>query len=182
MVGTGSGVLEPRHPPAKTPEERAALDATLAAYRADIGKGGPIEAKFRALLYVLEADRAFDERSAFAIRTAAPELAALPEDEVKRIARIQFFALQLDREQAVRALASMAARDDDRRNLIAELREIVDAAGSPTPETARRMAVVAGVLGRAAASAPKRVAVMSKTAAAAPKRVGPARQAPRKRG
>ncbi len=181
MVGTGSGVFEPRDPPAKTPEERAALDATLAAYRADIGKGGRVEAKFRALLYVLEADRAFDERSAFAIRTAAPELAALPEDEVKRIARIQFFALQLDREQAVRALASMVAREDDRRNLIAELREIVDAAGSPTPETMRRIAVVTEVLGRPAANAPKRVAVMGKSAAAAPKRVGAARQAARKR-
>ena len=61
--GVGEGVFEPRKPPAKTPEERAALEATLAAYRADVGKGGLDEAKIRALLYVFDADRAIDERS-----------------------------------------------------------------------------------------------------------------------
>ena len=146
-LGVGEGVFEPRRPPAKTPEERDAEAATLAAYRADIDKGGPVEAKFRALLYVLEADRSLDERSAFALRTAAPDLAALPIDEVKTIVREQAFALQLDRDRAVRALASMAAAPEDRRRLLTELRAIVDAAGTPTPETARRMQTVADVLG-----------------------------------
>jgi len=150
MVGTSAGVYQPRRPPAKTPEERATEAATLAAYRADIGKGGSAEAKFRSLLYVLEADRSFDERSAFALRTAAPELAGLPLDEVKRIAREQFFALQLDREHAVRSLASMVKADDERRRLVAEVRAIVEAAGTPTPETARRMQAVAEVLGGSA--------------------------------
>ena len=157
MVGTGAGVLEPRRPPAKTPEERAAQAATLAAYRADISKGGPAEAKFRALLYVLEADRRFDERSAFALRTAAPDLAGLPLDEVKRIVREQFFALQLDREHAVRSLASMATTDGERRELVAEVRAIVGAAGPPTPETARRLAIVAELLGESDAPALKRL-------------------------
>ena len=146
-LGVGEGVFEPRRPPAKTPEEREAEAATLAGYRADIAKGGPTEAKFRALLYVLEADRAFDERSAFAIRTAAPDLAALPLDDVKAIVRDQFFALQLDRDHAVRSLAQMATTAEDRRGLLKALRAIVDAAGTPTPETARRMQTVADMFG-----------------------------------
>ena len=48
-LGVGEGVFEPRHPPAKTPEAREAQAATLAGYRAEIGKGGPVEAKLRAL-------------------------------------------------------------------------------------------------------------------------------------
>jgi hypothetical protein len=150
MFGVGRGLFEPRKPPAKTPEEREAQAATLAAYRADILKGGPVEAKFRALLYVLGADRAFDERSAFAIRTLAPELAELPLAEVKGIVRAQAFAVMLDRDHAVRTLATMVPAEDDRRRLVAEVTAIVDAAGTPTPETARRLRVVAEALGEAA--------------------------------
>jgi hypothetical protein len=79
-----------------------------------------------------------------------PGLAGLPLDEVKRIAREQFFALQLDREHAVQSLASMVKADDERRKLVAEVRAIVEAAGTPTPETARRMQAVAEVLGGSA--------------------------------
>lgn len=150
MLGVGAGVFEPRKPPAKTPEEREAQVATLAAYRADIVKGGSVEAKFRALLYVFGGDRALDERSAFAIRTVAPDLAGLPIAEVKSIVRAQAFALLLDRDHAVRALAAMVPAEDDRRKLVAEVTAIVDAAGTPTLETARRLQVVAEVLGEAA--------------------------------
>jgi len=147
MFGVGTGVFEPRKPPAKTPQEREAQVATLAAYRADVLKGGAVEAKFRALLYVFGADRSFDERSAFAIRTVAPELADLPIDEIKSIVRAQAFALLLDREHAVRALATMVRSEDDRRKLVAEVTAIVDAAGTPTPETAQRTKAIADLLG-----------------------------------
>ena len=146
-LGVGEGVFEPRHPPAKTPEAREAQAATLAGYRAEIGKGGPVEAKLRALLYVLGADRAFDERSAFAIRKAAPDLAALSIEEVKAIVRAQAFALLLDRDHAVRSLAAMVPSEDDRLKLVTEVKAIVDAAGQPTPETAQRIKEITELLG-----------------------------------
>ena len=146
-LGVGEGVFEPRRPPAKTPEEREAQAATLAAYRADIGKGGLVEAKLRALLYVFGADRAYDERSVFAICKAAPDLAALSIYEIKRIVRAQAFALLLDRDHAVLALAAMVPSQDDRRTLVREVGAIVDAAGQPTPETAQRLEAIAGLLG-----------------------------------
>jgi len=105
------------------------------------------EAKIRALLYVFAADRALDERCAFAIRKVAPELAALPIDEKKTIMREQAFALLLDRDHAVRALATMVPDEDDRRKLVGEVQEIVAAAGTPTPETARRIREIAELLG-----------------------------------
>lgn len=146
-VGVGEGVFEPRKAPAKTPEQRAALEATLAAYRADVGKGGLNEAKIRALLYVFAADRSIDERSAFALRKVAPHLAALSLDDMKRIIREQAFALLLDRDRAVQALAALAPTEADRSELMTVVGEIVDAAGKPTPETARRLKDVADLLG-----------------------------------
>jgi hypothetical protein len=148
LVGTGAGVQKPHHPPAKTAEELAAAKATLAGYRADIAKGGPLEAKLRALLYVLEADRAFDERSAFAIRTAAPDIADVPLAEIKRTVREQFFALQLDQQQAVNALPALVPDAAQRAALLKEVQAIVDAAGTPTPETARRLQSLASLLGQ----------------------------------
>jgi hypothetical protein len=173
MVGTGGGVAKPPHPPAKTPEERAAIIARLASYHAEIAKGGPVEAKFRALLYVLAADRALDERSAFALRKAAPELAELSVDEVKRIVREQFFALLLDREHALRMLPSMVPADDQRKTLLTELRAILDVAGSPTPEMTRRLAHVAASLEQRPAR-PQPVAVPQPAAKVEPERKRPA--------
>jgi hypothetical protein len=162
LAGTGAGVFEPRHPPAKTPEERAAQQATLEAYRADIARGGPIEARIRALLYVLGADRAFDERSAFAIRTAAPEFVALSHDELKKIVRAQFFALLLDRAQAVASIAAMVPEEADRRKLLSETAAILDAAGAPTSETTQRIDSLAVLLGEKAS--PERVGLASRPA------------------
>lgn len=147
MVGTGAGVQKPLQPPSKTPEERAAIKATLDAYRADIGKGGQVEAKLRALLYVLGADRAFDERSAFAIRTVAPDLGQIPLADIKRLVREQFFALQLDQKQAVKTLPAMVPDAAQSASLLNEVQAIVDAAGAPTPETTQRLQAIASLLG-----------------------------------
>jgi len=165
LFGVGAGVFEPGKPPAKTPEREAQV-AAIAACRADIDMGGPVEAKFRALLYVLGADRGFDERSAFAIRTVAPELTALTLDEIKSIVRAQAFALLLDRDTAVRALATMVSAEDDRRKLVAEVTAIVDAAGPPTPETAQRIEAISNLLGEP--SAGQRVGEVPQPASKAP--------------
>jgi hypothetical protein len=59
-------------------------------------------------------------------------------------------ALLLDLDHAVRALATMVPVEDNRRKLLAEVTAIVNAAGSPTPETARRLQGVAETLGEGA--------------------------------
>jgi hypothetical protein len=100
LLGTGAGLTPPRQPPAKTPEERAAIAATFAGYRAKIATGGSLEALARSLLYVLEADHKLDERVSFALHKIAPELNDIPVERLKEVVRDQFFALQLDQEQA----------------------------------------------------------------------------------
>ena len=104
-------------------------------------------------------------RSAFAIRTAAPEFVALSHDELKKIVRAQFFALLLDRAQAVASIAAMVPEEADRRKLLTETAAIVEAAGAPTPETTQRIDSLATLLGEA--GSPKRVGLAARPAAKA---------------
>ncbi|MBV8592894.1 MAG: DUF3141 domain-containing protein, partial [Caulobacteraceae bacterium] len=146
-LGTGAGVAPPRKPPAKTPEERAAIDAALLAYRSGIGSGGPLEAAARALLYVLGADRKLDERVAFALRKFSEDHLDVPIDRLKQIVRAQFFALELDRDQALRTLPAMIESAEARKTLAQGLAQALSAAGAPSVETEVRLEAVLDLLG-----------------------------------
>ena len=138
-LGTGAGVTPPRRPPAKTPQERDAIAATLAAYRSQIASGGLLEAGARALLYVLGAERKLDERVAFALRKLAQDHVDVPIARLKEAVRAQFFALQLDPEQALRTLPAMIGNSEARAALARGLVQALAAAGTPSPETEARL-------------------------------------------
>ena len=78
---------------------------------------------------------------------------------LKEVVRAQFFALQLDKEQALRVLPAMIEGPDARAALARGLIEALGAAGAPSPETQLRLETVFDLLGvRVAASAPAAVA------------------------
>lgn len=146
LLGTGAGLTPPRGPPAKTAEARAAIAARLSGYRAKIGSGGRREAITRAVLYVLEAERKFDERVCFALHKIASELSDAPVNDLKEIVRDQFFALQFDQKQALRSLPAMVPKAEDRETLARDLAAALSSAGEPTPETSRRLKTVSDLL------------------------------------
>lgn len=146
MLGTSAGPSPARRAPAKTPAERAKIAETLAGYRAEVAQGDALDAKIRALLYVLSAERVLDERSAFALGKVITEVKDLDIEAIKRVVRAQFFALQLEGERALQALASMVTGAKARRELLAEVRAVIAAAGTPTPETELRLERLAEVL------------------------------------
>ena len=69
--------------------------------------GGFDEALTRAVLYVVAADRMFDQRCALALNAARQKLMHLSLAEFKVMVRDQFFVLQLEHERAVEALATL---------------------------------------------------------------------------
>lgn len=139
MLGTEAGPSPSRRPPAKTPAEQAKIDAMLAAYRDSIAEGTAFDAKIRAILYVLSADRIFDERSTRALCKVFADGKGREAESVKGIVRDQFFALQLDRELALEALPAMVTDAQARQSLLADVRDVLDAAGAPTPESQMRL-------------------------------------------
>ncbi|MBV8439099.1 MAG: DUF3141 domain-containing protein [Hyphomicrobiales bacterium] len=146
-LGTGADVASPRKPPAKTSQEREAIAATLAGHRSNIAKGDRLEAAARALLYVLAADRKLDERVAFALRKLAQDHADIPIDRLKEVVRGQFFALELDKEQALRTLPAMIEGQAERAALARGLVKALGAAGTPSQETELRLETLFDLLG-----------------------------------
>ncbi len=146
MLGTEGSPSPSRHPPAKTPAEKAKIADMLAAYRHSIADGTAFDAKVRALLYVLGADRLFDERSMRALSSVFSGSKGREAETVKQIVRDQFFALHLDRQLALHMLPSMVPDSQGRQSLLAEVKAVLDAAGPPRPESQLRLQEVTELL------------------------------------
>jgi hypothetical protein len=127
---------EVRPPPSTSPEKQAARKALSASYEEMVQIGGFNEAVVRSVLYVVEADRALDQRSAFALNEARQSLMHLSLAQFKAMVRDQFCVLQLDRERAVQAIASMVPELKLREELLDRVRAIVSV-GDPLTDDAR---------------------------------------------
>ena len=103
---------------------------------AKLQTGGFDEALTRAVLYVIAADQMLDQRCALALNVARQQLMHLSLAEFKVVVRDQAFLLQLERERAVEALASLVPDADARMELLKQVHAIVDS-GSP-PSAAER--------------------------------------------
>ena len=80
-------------------------------------------------LYVIAAERMIDQRSALALNVARQELMHLSLSEFKALVRHQAFLLQLERERAVDALASLVPDAGARQELLKQVHAI--GAGDP---------------------------------------------------
>ena len=145
LLGLNAG-SEVRPFPGTSPEELAARGVWADACAAKLQVGGFDEALTRAVLYVIGADRMIDQRSAFALNAARQKLMHLSLAEFKLLVRGQAFLLQLERERAVEALASLAPEADARKELLKQVQAIVDASISPLAAERDRLVRLAQVL------------------------------------
>ena len=124
--------------PETSPGKLAARQAQTDAYEAMLKTGGFDEALTRAVLYVLAAERMVDQRCALALNVARQKRMHLSLAEFKALVRDQFFVLQLERDRAVEALASLVPEADARKDLLKQVHAIVGAGDPPlTPERDR---------------------------------------------
>jgi hypothetical protein len=164
MLGVNAGE-KVRALPGTTPEKRAAEAARAAADAAKVNSGGFDEALVRAVLYVVAAERALDERCAHALYAARCDLRHLPIERYKLLVRDQFLVVLLKRERAVEALAAMVPEANQRAELLKRTTAIVGEAGVPTAAERERIArlekLLVPIARRAALAASVRTLVSS---------------------
>jgi pimeloyl-ACP methyl ester carboxylesterase len=146
--------IDPKSEPSRRSEMsagyRAMLERRITELKSRIGEGGPREAAIRALLYIGSARGMVDERSIEALRQVRRDDsgARLTLPEFKMLVREQFFILLLDQEAALAAIPKLLPEDvDQRRRILAAMREVLSASGEITGERASRLQRVATLFG-----------------------------------
>lgn len=145
LLGLNDG-SQVREYPGATPEALAVRQAQAEAYAARLNTGGLKEAVIRALLFVIAAERALDERSALALGYGRQQYTSLSLQEFKVLVRDQFFILMLERERAVEAIANLVPEAEARTKLLKAVETIIGAAGTPTPAERIRLDQLAHML------------------------------------
>jgi hypothetical protein len=145
MVGLNKR-SEVRPSPSASPENLVMQKAPAEKYAALLRTGGFDEALTRAVLYVFADDRIFDQRCALALNVARHHLMHLSLAAFKALVRNQFFVLQLEREQAVNALAFLVPAMNARRELLKHVHMIVDAGGAPIAAERERLDRLSNVM------------------------------------
>ena len=155
-------------------EHRAAADLERR-----IDKGGVLEGAVRGLIYILRAERRFDERSASvmeAMLAARPVDRRVRRERFREIVREQSALLRMNEERAMEALPQLLAEDPDAcGKAIEAIRRVALAQGELSPEEAARFERLAAIFGeREASKAPP--ALPPRTAARGAERAAPGRQ------
>ena len=129
--------------PRRFARKLAVRQARADAHAAKLQTGGFDEALTRA--GCMSTRRAMlDQRCAFALNVARQHLMHLSLAEFKVLVREQFFLLQLERERAVEALASLVPEADARRELLRQVQAIVGAGDPPTAAERDRLTRLSG--------------------------------------
>ena len=135
------------------------LEKRTAELKSRIGEGGLREAAIRSLLYIGSARGMVDERSIEALRQVRRDYSGprLTLPEFKMLVREQFFMLLLDQEGALAAIPKLLPNDvNQRRTVLAAMREVLSASGAIADERAARLQRVAGLFGVDAAEGSER--------------------------
>jgi uncharacterized tellurite resistance protein B-like protein len=132
LLGINSSTVV-RPLPSTSPEKQTEQKDRMDAYAAKLQTGGFDEALTRAVLYVIGADRMFNQRCACALTAMRQKLMHLSLAEFKAMVRDQFFVLQLDHKRAVDVLASLVPEADARKELLKQVQTIVSADGASIP-------------------------------------------------
>ena len=148
MLGLRAGDEPPRRHPGTEPERMAFIQRRIAEIKARIAEGGPREAAVRSLVYIGMAGPGVDERAFNELRQIRSEHGGLTLQEFKQLVRDQFFALLLDRDAALAAIAQMLPEDANARaDLLARIRLVASAVGEPSGERAERLARIERLFG-----------------------------------
>lgn len=135
LLGTSAAVNQPRQKPGLTPADEAAFAAARTEALAKMRVGGVEEATVRALLFVLEGERRFDERVAAAFRELTERRAHLALEDLKRIVLDQAALLHIDEERAIESLPTLVPAEGDRAELLQFVTELVGVVGAPDTAT-----------------------------------------------
>jgi len=160
LMGLPSGNGRPRPKPGTSPDQQAALAATIERLRNRMTKGGPLEAAVRALLYIARGQRSVDARSFEVLRRILKDHPGLTLAHYKAVVHEEWAMLSIDEEAALRALPQLLpATIDRRRSLFEKIRAIRTAAGALEGEAQHRLERVEKLfdLGKKVSSTPKRL-------------------------
>ena len=160
LLGLSAG-SEVRPFPGVSPEKLAARRALADARAAKLQTGGFDEALTRAVLYVIAADRMLDQRCALALNIARQQLMHLSLAEFKVVVRDQAFLLQLERERAVEALASLVPEADARMELLKQVHAISDTGAPPSAAERDRLSRLSQLLATPIERPARRATVVS---------------------
>ncbi|MDS4026674.1 MAG: DUF3141 domain-containing protein [Candidatus Contendobacter sp.] len=148
LVGMRATDEPPRRRPGIEPERLAFIQQRIAELKARIAEGGLREAAIRGLVYIGMAGPGVDERAFEALRQIRAEHGGLTLGEFKQMLREQFFALLLDRDEALVAIPKMLPPDAAARvEALAKIRRIVSAAGEPSGARAERLTEIEQLFG-----------------------------------
>jgi hypothetical protein len=160
LLGLGAG-SEVRPFPGASPEKLAARLAWADACAAKLQTGGFDEALTRAVLYVIAADRTLDQRCALALNVARQQLMHLSLAEFKVVVRDQAFLLQLERERAMEALASLVPDPDARTELLKQVHAIIGTGAPPSAAERDRLTRLSRLLATPIERPARRATVVS---------------------
>ncbi|MDS4026614.1 MAG: DUF3141 domain-containing protein [Candidatus Contendobacter sp.] len=141
LVGMRASDESPRRHPGLEPERIAFIQQRIAELKARVAEGGWREAAIRSLVYIGMAGSGVDERAFNELRQIRAGHIAMTLEEFKQVLREQFFALLLDRDEALAAVPKMLPADAVvRAEILAAIRAVASAAGEVTGERAERLA------------------------------------------
>ncbi|MGN6369816.1 MAG: DUF3141 domain-containing protein [Phycisphaerae bacterium] len=130
----------PRPKPGISPEQHAALAAKAKQLRANIDKGGPLEAVVRAGVYIAQAQATVDARSFEMLRRILKEFSHIDLPRYKAVVREQWSTLVIAEREAINALPKLLPDDAATRRKMFELIKLVrNAAGPLSGEAKRRL-------------------------------------------
>jgi hypothetical protein len=183
MLGMRASDEAPRHHPGTEPERQAFIQQRIAEIRARVAEGGAREAAVRSLVYIGMAGPGVDERAFNELRQIRADHGAISLEEFKRLLREQFFALLLDGDAALAAIAQMLpAGAQARAQLLGRIRSVASAAGVPSGERAERLARIEKLFAAGPASGdggPRRRSAPARRSKPEPAKPGGARRAAR---
>ena len=139
-LGVTPGDGRPHPKPGTSPDQRAALAATIKDLLSTMDQGGPVEAAVRALIYIAEGQGFVDARSFEILRCTSKAYPEITFADYKRIVRQEWAKLVLDEGAALENLPRLLPADAaSRSSLFEKIRGIVLAAGDLKPEANRRL-------------------------------------------
>jgi hypothetical protein len=143
LVGMRASDAPPRRSPGLEPERIEFIQQRIAELKARLAEGGLREAAIRSLVYIGMAGPGVDERAFNELRQIRAEHGGLTLAEFKQVLREQFFALLLNRDEALAAIPKMLPPDATvRAETLNKIRQVVSAAGEATGERAERLAQI----------------------------------------
>ncbi|MCB1823550.1 MAG: DUF3141 domain-containing protein [Candidatus Competibacteraceae bacterium] len=152
MVGLRASDEPPRRHPGVEPEQIEFIKTRITELKARIAEGGLREAAIRGLVYIGMTGPGVDERAFEALRQMRAAHGGLTLEEFKRVLREQFFALLLDRDEALAAIPRMLPADAAARaDALGKIRRVVSAAGEPGRERVERLARIEKLFGEVGA-------------------------------